>query len=156
MDKVVMINKEIQIIHYYNEDVYKSSILKYNDIKIGDSDSTFETEMYEIKNIFIHERFQGLGYGQMFLQYIITEIQDNYIKLKVCNTFKDAIHIYEKSGFKYVRYECHAATIFNIMIRSPANIIPNIMLKYPPQSTIEWIDEHYEKFAEKGYVYDSD
>ena len=63
-----------------------------------------EEEHSEIINFYVSKEYQGEGFGQMLLRFVIDLVKSTHVKnlsLEVRESNSRAIHIYEKYGFKY-------------------------------------------------------
>ena len=59
-----------------------------------------------IEEIFLKEQFRGRGYGREIMAWMEGEYPDfRRFRLEVTQVNQQAIRLYEKSGYKYLRYD---------------------------------------------------
>ena len=59
-----------------------------------------------IEELFLKEEFRGKGYGKAVMDWLIREYPDcRRLRLEVTQVNKTAIHLYEKCGFTWLRYD---------------------------------------------------
>ena len=59
-----------------------------------------------IEEIFLKERFRGRGYGREIMAWMEGEYPEfRRFRLEVTQVNQQAIRLYEKSGYKYLRYD---------------------------------------------------
>lgn len=59
-----------------------------------------------IEELFLKEAFRGKGYGKAVMDWLVREYPDcRRLRLEVTQVNKTAIHLYEKCGFTWLRYD---------------------------------------------------
>lgn len=58
-----------------------------------------------IEDLYINDRYRGLGIGSLFLDTICEKYPDAILRLEVEDDNERAIRVYEKSGFTFLPYK---------------------------------------------------
>ena len=87
--------------------------LLVNEVHVGEMEVCASRRIenaVEIWGFGIVNKYQGLGFGQQFLQEVINQYKEGTIILFVYKNNARAIHIYEKLGFRITgEYKCGTA-----------------------------------------------
>lgn len=99
-----MMNLEVK--HFHNNGHYTDAIIYRNEMEIGHCHFESETKgSITLTHLVIYEEYQNQGYGQFLLTECLSHLKTcniSNIKLRVDKTLLNAVHIYEKLGFKII------------------------------------------------------
>lgn len=81
----------------------------YDGTIVGYYSCRIEGKIIHLTGLFVDERYQGRGIGRMLMEYFLTKYQGVTFRLRVLESNRRAIAMYEKFGFTVVNRDAGTA-----------------------------------------------